>query len=96
MTAPEEDIEKKAEAAVEPAPDYEDVVATHAPIIEDVNPLKRNLGNRHMQMIAIGMSLTRDDAGMTDMAIYRRFHRCWSVRQYWECIADWRTCISCK
>lgn len=60
MTASEEDIEKKATTAVAPAsdsavPDYEDVVVTHAPIIEDVSPLKRSLKNRHMQMIAIGM-----------------------------------------
>lgn len=79
MTVSEEDIEKKAAAAVEPAPDYEDVVATHAPIIEDVGLLKRNLKNRHMQMIAIGMALTLDGRTLINSSFQRWLHWCRSV-----------------
>lgn len=53
MTASDEDIEKKGVTAVEPrgdksVPGYEDVQ------VSEINPLKRSLQGRHMQMIAIG------------------------------------------
>jgi amino acid permease len=55
MTAIEPDIGKKGAAAVERSEhlpsDHED------PAVGDVNSLKRNLKNRHMQMIAVGMYL---------------------------------------
>ncbi|KAJ5082153.1 amino-acid permease [Penicillium argentinense] len=57
----DQDIKEKADTVVEPtsgspAPGYEDVVAVEAPIVEDVQPLKRVLKSRHFQMIAIGIS----------------------------------------
>jgi amino acid transporter len=53
MTATEMDVEKKAAMAVEPAdslPALDEEVS-----VGQINPLKRNLKNRHMQMIAVGM-----------------------------------------
>lgn len=63
MSASEEDIEKKGITAVTPAPDgttpvYGDAVAEDHGVGE-VNPLKRSLQGRHMQMIAIGLFLSR-------------------------------------
>lgn len=52
MTATDMDIEKKAAMAVEPAeslPSADEVVS-----FGKINPLKRNLKNRHLQMIAVG------------------------------------------
>lgn len=56
MTVSEQDMEKKAELAVEPA--SEGSVPPHDDLEQgDINPLKRNLEGRHMQMIAIGVYL---------------------------------------
>jgi len=59
MSVSEEDVEKKGVTAVAPASDgttpaYDDAVADERGVGE-VNPLKRSLQGRHMQMIAIGM-----------------------------------------
>ncbi|KAJ5606478.1 amino-acid permease [Penicillium lagena] len=53
MTVSEKDVDKKAELAVEPA--SEGSVPPHDDLEQGaINPLKRNLQGRHMQMIAIG------------------------------------------
>jgi amino acid permease len=55
MTAIDPDVGKKAAAAVEPS---EYLPSAHEDLAAgDVNSLKRNLKNRHMQMIAVGMYL---------------------------------------
>jgi amino acid transporter len=53
MTATEMDIEKKAAVAVDQADSLPS--ADEDKPVGEINPLKRNLKNRHMQMIAVGM-----------------------------------------
>lgn len=89
MAVLEEDVEKKGITAVEPAgehripPAYEDVAVGSAP---EINPLKRSLQGRHMQMIAIGMFFV-DSPGEGSpwlmYALFRWFDWCWSFRWYW-------------
>lgn len=60
MTSSEYDVEKKVSPSVqptsdEPSPVYGDVASTERRDVENGNLLKRDLSNRHMQMIAIGM-----------------------------------------
>lgn len=61
MSAQDYDVEKKAEATtVAPVDDspgtYEDSSSVGRPVVAEINPLKRDLQGRHMQMIAMGTS----------------------------------------